>query len=82
MPTCSVSYPYEKFMVAVSCMATSPAPLRDRLVNAQLSFHTIGPADFDDHPDLGEMFAPIYAAYRATPAVADEDTAASSMGPP
>lgn len=40
------SYPFEKFFDAVTSMATSERPLRDRLVSAHLSFGPVRDADF------------------------------------
>ena len=39
---------YEKFMVAVDVLATSPASLQKRLEGAYRSFIDIEPEDFDD----------------------------------
>ena len=39
---------YEKFMVAVDVLATSPASLQKRLEGAYRSFMDIEPKDFDD----------------------------------
>ena len=39
---------YEKFMVAVDVLATSPASLQKRLEGAYRSFIDIEPKDFDD----------------------------------
>ncbi len=39
---------YEKFMVAVEVLATSPASLQKRLEGAYRSFVDIEPKDFDD----------------------------------
>ena len=39
---------YEKFMVAVDVLATSPAALQKRLEGAYRSFIDIEPKDFDD----------------------------------
>ena len=39
---------YEKFMVAVDVLATSPASLQKRLEGAYRSFIEIEPKDFDD----------------------------------
>jgi len=39
---------YEKFMVAVDVLATSPASLQKRLEGADRSFIEIEPKDFDD----------------------------------
>ena len=39
---------YEKFMVAVDVLATSPASLRERIEGAYRSFIDIEPEDFDD----------------------------------
>jgi hypothetical protein len=39
---------YEKFMVAVEVLATSPASLQRRLEGAYRSFMDIEPKDFDD----------------------------------
>ncbi len=39
---------YEKFMVAVEVLATSPASLQRRLEGAYRSFMNIEPKDFDD----------------------------------
>ncbi len=46
-----LSYPFEKFMVAVDALATSPERLQDRLHSAFMTFHTIRVEDFDD-PDM------------------------------
>jgi hypothetical protein len=40
---------YEKFMVAVDVLATSPASLQKRLEGAYRSFIDIEPKDFDDN---------------------------------
>jgi len=40
---------YEKFMVAVDVLATSPASLQKRLEGAYRSFIDIEPKDFDNH---------------------------------
>jgi len=44
------SYPFEKFFNAISGMATSERPLRDRIVGAHTSFVAVNEKDFKD-PD-------------------------------
>jgi len=44
----AMSYPYEKLMVAVDAMATSPQRIQDRLHSAYMSFHPLRPTDFPE----------------------------------
>ena len=46
---------YEKFMVAVDVLATSPASLQKRLEGAYRSFIDIEPEDFDDDEMAGHI---------------------------
>jgi hypothetical protein len=48
METMKLSHLYEKFMVAVEVLATSPASLQRRLEGAYRSFIDVEPKDFDD----------------------------------
>ncbi|MGH9340296.1 MAG: hypothetical protein ACRD1R_12105 [Acidobacteriota bacterium] len=48
MDPMKLSYLYEKFMVAVEVLATSPASLQRRLEGAYGSFLDVEPKDFDD----------------------------------
>ena len=48
MDTKKLSHLYEKFMVAVEVLATSPASLQRRLEGAYRSFIDVEPQDFDD----------------------------------
>lgn len=48
MDPMKLSYLYEKFMVAVEVLATSPASLQKRLEGAYRSFIDVEPKDFDD----------------------------------
>lgn len=48
MDTMKLSHLYEKFMVAVEVLATSPASLQRRLEGAYTSFIDVEPKDFDD----------------------------------
>jgi hypothetical protein len=48
MDTMKLSLLYEKFMVAVEVLATSPASLQRRLEGAYRSFIDVEPKDFDD----------------------------------
>jgi hypothetical protein len=48
------SYPFEKFFSAVTAMATSERPLRDRLVSAHLSFAAVQERDFKNPETLAE----------------------------
>ena len=48
MDTMKLSHLYEKFMVAVEVLATSPASLQRRLEGAYRSFIDVEPKDFDD----------------------------------
>lgn len=52
------SYPFEKFMTAVDALATSNRDLRDRVLSAFLSFHTLGDKDFED-PDVKSAYKAI-----------------------
>jgi hypothetical protein len=48
MDTIKLSHLYEKFMVAVEVLATSPASLQRRLEGAYRSFIDVEPKDFED----------------------------------
>ena len=50
---------YEKFMVAVDVLATSPASLQKRLEGAYRSFIDIEPKDFDDDEMMQATFEQI-----------------------
>jgi len=53
MDRMKVNHLFEKFMVAIDVLATSPASLQKRLEGAYKSFIDLEPKDFDD----GEMQA-------------------------
>ena len=48
MDPMKLSHLYDKFMVAVEVLATSPASLQRRLEGAYRSFIDVEPKDFDD----------------------------------
>lgn len=54
-------YIHEKLMIAVESMATSAAPLQDRLYSAYMSFHTLNARDFDD-PEMRAQWEDIDAS--------------------
>ena len=48
------TYPFEKFFNAVTGMASSERPLRDRLVSAHMSFAPVKDSDFKNPQTLAE----------------------------
>jgi len=48
MDRIKLTHLFEKFMVAVDVLATSPAPIQKRLEGAFRSFDDIEPKDFND----------------------------------
>jgi hypothetical protein len=58
-------YAYEKFSTAVAYMATSPAPIQDRILLAYGSFHPVTSSDFASDPDLRSAFDEIMGLLRA-----------------
>lgn len=55
-----LSYPYEKFSIAVSGMASSAASIQRRLESAYMSFHPVRAEDFKD-PEMRETYEEIMA---------------------
>lgn len=60
-----VSYPKEKMAVAVHALAVGAGPVRERLVDAFMSFHVLSPSDFPG--PLGFHFQWIKAELTRTP---------------
>lgn len=59
-----LSYNWEKFSTAVYSF-TSPAPVKERLESAFLSFHVLTPKDFEPWPEIRESFAALMNALTA-----------------
>lgn len=57
------SYPFEKFFNAVSGMATSTQPLRDRIASASSSFIAVKESDFKD-PDALAAYRDLMERFR------------------
>ncbi len=75
----AIPYAYEKFMGAVDSLATSDAPLRQRLLYAFDQLHRLQLRDFGDYPELAQAFEEIDASYR-TVSTGPEGGAAASIG--
>ena len=50
-----LSYPYEKFMVAIYSLASSSS-LKERIYSAYLSFHPLKSSDFKEFPEIQVQF--------------------------
>lgn len=68
----ALSYPYEKFMVAVTTLATSPRDIRQRVYSAFMSFMTLQSRDFDDFPDIKKEFDLLMRELTKVSATGDE----------
>jgi hypothetical protein len=55
-----LDYPSEKFCAAIYALAGN-VPLRERILAAYMSFHTIGPEHFKNHPELLNDYEEIMA---------------------
>lgn len=59
-----LSYPDEKFSTAMYSLA-GEGSLKDRIMEAYMSFHPITGKDFKNHPDLKAKFEELHAALTA-----------------
>lgn len=79
MPNPTLSYPYEKFMVAVNSLAVSHKPLRDRVYSAFLSFGPLMTSDFSKFPEIKAEFEKLKAALTRVEAKGEEGNVRATL---
>ena len=73
-----LSYPYEKFMVAIYCFA-SASDIRTRIYSAFTSFMTLKSSDFNAFPDIQSEFDDLKSALTKVKASGDEGNVQATL---